>query len=119
MSLVRTIHLDQSDFPANLAPSRGGYSIGHWDNDVLTVTTRGFLPGILSADTRTPHSGEFQVTERFRVDPAQSALVREYEAVDPLYFEGVHQGRDVLYVSDLPYETYNCDDRSFRSDLPD
>lgn len=117
MNLVRTIHLDQAAFPANIEPSRSGYSIGRWENDVLIVTTQGFLPGILSADSNTPHSGAMQVTERFSLDLENGALVREYEAVDPAYFEGTYRGRNRHYVSNLAYEPYNCDDRSFRSDL--
>jgi hypothetical protein len=115
MNMERTIHLDQKDFPANLKASRSGYSIGRWDKDVLVVTTHGFLPGILSADTRTPHSGDMVVTERFSLDTENGVLVREYEAVDPLYFTGTYRGRNRHFVSNLPYEPYNCDDRSFRS----
>lgn len=116
MGMERVIHLDRSAFPQDIAPSRSGYSIGRWEGDVLVVETRGFLPGILSADTRTPHSDQLQVVERFSVDTENGALVREYEAVDPLYFEGVYRGSSRQYVSTLPYEPYNCDDRSFRSD---
>ena len=116
MNMERTIHLDQADFPAAIEASRTGYSIGRWENDVLIVETRGFLPGILSADARTPHSAEMTVTERFTLDTTNGALVREFEAVDPLYFEGIYRGRNRHYVSNLPFEPYNCDDRSFRSD---
>ena len=84
---------------------------------MLIVETRGFLSGILSADSNTPHSGAMQVTERFSLDLEIGALVREYEATDPQYFAGVYSGRDRHYVSTLPFEPYNCDDRSFRSDL--
>jgi hypothetical protein len=56
------------------------------------------------------------VTERFSLDLANGALVREFEAVDPLYFDGVYRGRNRHYVSNLAFEPYNCDDRSFRSD---
>ena len=83
---------------------------------MLVVETRGFLPGILSADARTPHSGEMQVLERFSLDTENGALVREFEATDPLYFDGVYRGRNRHFVSNLPFEPYNCDDRSFRSD---
>lgn len=116
MSMRRVIHLDQTDFPESLEPSRAGYSIGHWANDVLTVYTQGFLPGILSADTRTPHSQEFRVLEHFSLDLEDGALVREFASEDSLYFEGQYRGKNSLYVSNLAYETYNCDDRSFRSD---
>lgn len=116
MNMQRTIHLGMAGFPAEIVPSRTGYSIGRWENDVLVVETRGFLPGILSADARTPHSGEMQVLERFSLDTENGALVREFEATDPLYFDGVYRGRNRHFVSNLPFEPYNCDDRSFRSD---
>lgn len=116
MNLERTIHLDET-FPEEIAAARSGYSIGRWEDDVLVVDTRGFLPGILSADTRTPHSDAFRVTERFWLDPENGALVREYEATDGEYWTGTYRGRDTLYVSALPYETYNCDDRSFKTDI--
>jgi hypothetical protein len=116
MNMVRTIHLDRTNMPANIEPTRSGYSIGRWENDVLIVETSGFLPGILSADARTPHSAQLQVTERFSLDTARGALVREFEAVDPLFFIGTYRGQSRHYVSNLPFEPYNCDDRSFRSD---
>ncbi|HTR00196.1 MAG TPA: DUF6152 family protein [Candidatus Acidoferrum sp.] len=115
MNMERTIHLDQKNFPAELKPSRTGYSIGHWDKDVLVVETRGFLPGILSADTNTPHSGSMKVTERFRLDVANGALVREFAAQDGVYWTGTYQGSDSVFVSSLPFEKYNCDDRSFHT----
>lgn len=116
MNLERTIHLDQRDFPAKLTPSRAGYSIGRWENDVLIVETRGFLPGILSADANTPHSGDFRVSERFSLDPANGALLREFSAEDGTYWTGTYSGRDSMFVSAHPFETYACDDRSFHTD---
>lgn len=116
MVFERTIHLDESDFPAAIEPSRGGYSIGRWDDDELIVYTRGFLPGILLADTRTPHSGDMRVVERFHIDPSDGALIRHYVAEDPTYFSGQYRGSDTMYVSAYPWEPYNCDDRSYRSD---
>lgn len=116
MNMERTIHLDQSAFPDDLEPSRSGYSIGRWEDDVLIVESRGFLPGILSADTGTPHSDALRVTERFSLDPENGALVREFEAEDGVYWTGVHRGRDSMFVSAYPFEPYHCDDRSFRTD---
>jgi len=116
MNLERTIHLDQRDFPAKLTPSRAGYSTGRWENDVLIVETRGLLPGILSADANTPHSGDFRVTERFSLDPANGALLREFTAEDGTYWTGTYSGRDSMFVSAHPFETYACDDRSFHTD---
>lgn len=115
MNMERTIHMDQ-DFPADIVPSRPGYSIGRWENDVLIVQTRGFLAGILSADANTPHSDAFRVTERFSLDPANGALLREFTAEDGVYWTGEYRGRDSMFVSSLPFEQYNCDDRSFNTD---
>lgn len=117
MNMARTIHLDQQDFPADIVPSRPGYSIGRWENDVLIVQTRGILAGILSADTNTPHSDALRVTERFALDPANGALLREFDAEDGVYWTGVYRGRDSMFVSSLPFEEYNCDDRSFNTDM--
>ncbi|HHX82455.1 MAG TPA: hypothetical protein GX696_05675 [Pseudomonadaceae bacterium] len=116
MNLERTIHLDRSEFPGNITPTRAGYSIGRWEDDVLVVETRGFLPGILSADTRTPHSGALRVTERFSLDTENGALQREFAATDALYFTGTYTGSSRQYVSHYPWEPWNCDDRSFRTD---
>ncbi len=117
MIFERTIHLDQTEFPPDLKPSRSGYSIGRWENNALIVTTRGFLEGILLADANTPHSDQLQVEEQFRIDPATGALTRSYTAQDPLYFAGQYRGADTMYISSYAWEPYNCDDRSYRSDL--
>jgi hypothetical protein len=103
MGLERTIHLDQREHPAGIAPSVAGHSIGRWENDVLTVDTVGFVPGILSADGRLPHSGGLHVVERFMFDPAKLALKRDYVAEDPAFFGGQFKGSDTVFVSDLPY----------------
>jgi len=115
MGIERTIHLGQSEHPADIAPSVAGHSIGRWENDVLIVDTVGFLPGILNADGRVPHSGELHVVERFTLDSATMALRREYTAEDALYFEGPFRGADTMLISDLPYHgTTACDDRTYR-----
>ena len=113
---TRTIWTDGRAHEEDPDPTFMGDSIGRWEDDVLIVNTRGFLPGILSADARTPHSDAFEVTERFRLDPENGALIREYEATDGVYWTGTYRGSDTLYVSALPFEPYNCDDRSFRTD---
>jgi len=115
MGIERTIHLDQGAHPADIVPSVAGHSIGRWENDVLIVDTVGFLPGILNADGRVPHSGELHVVERFTLDEATTTLRREYVAEDPLYFEGPFRGTDTMQVSELPFHgTTECDDRTYR-----
>jgi hypothetical protein len=116
IGLERTIHLNVREHPPDLAPTRAGHSIGRWEDDVLIVDSVGFAPGILSADTRLPHSNRLHVVERFWLDDATGALRRSYEAEDPLYFEGKFTGADAVFVSDVPYQVTPCDDRSFKAD---
>jgi len=116
MGIERTIHLDQREHPASVAPSLAGNSIGHWDGDVLVVDTVGFAPGILSADGRLPHSAGLHVVERFTFDPAKLALKRDYVAEDPAYFTGEFKGSDTVYISDLPYHgTTPCKETEARA----
>jgi hypothetical protein len=112
----RTIHLNDTEHPANIEPSVAGHSIGRWENDVLIVDTVGFKPGVLSADTVTMHSAELHVIERFTLDAARGALRREYTAVDALYFTDEYAGADSVYLADLPYETPSCNDLSYTTD---
>jgi hypothetical protein len=115
MGIERTIHLDQSDHPTDVEPSVSGHSIGRWEDDVLIVDTVGFLPGILNADGRVPHSDRLHVVERFSLDPETMALRREYVAEDPLYFEGEMRGSDTMLPSDLPFHgTTACEDLTYR-----
>jgi hypothetical protein len=115
MGLERTIHLNVTQHPADIAPSRAGHSIGRWEDDVLVVDTIGFEPGILSADGRLPHSDRLHVVERFALDPNGRTLTRSWVAEDPLYFEGEYTGRDVVHVSDVAYQRTPCEDLSYKS----
>ena len=110
MDLARVIHLDRSAAPKGEPPSRSGYSVGHWEGDVLVVQTSGFLPGVLNADARILHGAQLRITERFELNPATHALTRRYEAVDPEYFEDAWRGGDEVLPSDVSYAPYRCKD---------
>jgi hypothetical protein len=109
---ARTIHLDQTAHPENLAPSVTGHSIGRWENDVLIVHTVGVRAGPLTRGLF--HSEALELTERFSLDPATQALKREFVAADPLYFREPYTGADVVHPSNVPYAPDACDDRSLR-----
>jgi hypothetical protein len=115
LGLERTIHLNMTEHPAGLVPSRAGHSIGRWENDVLVVDTTGFEPGILLADGRVPHSDQLRVVERFSLEADGRALRRDFAASDPLYLAAEYRGSDTVFVSDVPYLGLGCDDRSYRS----
>jgi hypothetical protein len=107
---TRTIHLN-AEHPATIEPSRGGHSVGKWENDVLVVDTVGFAPGVLNPPVM--NSEQLHVVERFSLDPATLKLTRTYSARDPLYFTGEFTGSDTIGVADLPYAPDACKELTF------
>lgn len=107
MDIVRTIHLDMDEHPANIVPSVAGHSIGRLEGGTLYVDTIGFAnDGYLSASLI--HSDQLQVTETFTYNSEDDSLTRVYSAVDPLNFNGIYSGEDVVYISNTPFEDYAC-----------
>jgi hypothetical protein len=108
LGLQRTIHMNLAEHPAEIAPTRTGYSIGHWEDNVLVVDTIGFLPGTLR--NVTPHSEALHVIERFTLNPESMTLRRDYTAEDPLHFTAIYSGSDTLTLSTVPYNPEPCED---------
>ena len=106
LGFARTIHMSQVSHPENIEPSRGGHSIGRWEDDVLVVDTVGFAPGVLSPPVM--HTDQLHVVERFSLDPAGPTLLRSYTAEDPVYFAGTYSGSDMLSVADVAYSPDEC-----------
>jgi hypothetical protein len=109
--LVRTIHLDETEFPADISPSRAGYSIGRWEYDILVVETRGFAPGILYPPL--PNSDRLFLTELFIPDMDGGAIRREAVAEDPVYYTDQFFFADTVYPADVPFAPSPCEDMSF------
>jgi hypothetical protein len=110
MDLDRVIHLDVKTPPANLRPSRAGYSVGRWEGSTLVVETTGFAPGVLNADSRVLHGARLRITERFELDATGARLTRNYVAEDPEYFADSVRGSDVVFPADVAYAPYGCID---------
>ena len=111
MDTVRTIHLGMAEHPADIEPSWAGHSIGNWEDGVLVVDTVGFTA---ISGGRGTHSEEFHAVERFTPDHETGSITRSYVAEDPMFWaEGQQQtGEDVVFLSDYPWESYACDDRT-------
>ena len=61
----RQIFTDGRAFPADMNPSWFGYSVGHWEGDVLVVETRGFNDKGWLDNGGKPATDQLKVTERF------------------------------------------------------
>jgi hypothetical protein len=85
--LVRTIHMAPATVPADLAPSRLGYSIGRREDDgrsLVVETTRINWPYY---DTiGTPLTPAVEIVERFTLGEDQSTLTYQQTVTDPAVF---------------------------------
>ncbi len=110
MDIVRIIHMDMDEHPADVEMTRGGHSIGRWEGDELVVETTGFAPGYLETRDAVMHGSEMHVVERFTYDHEAGTLTRSWVAEDPAYFVGSITGEDTVEIADIPFEPYNCSD---------
>ncbi|HET9386347.1 MAG TPA: hypothetical protein VFO67_14460 [Gemmatimonadales bacterium] len=77
----RTVYLDGRTAPADLAPSRLGFSVGRWDGDTLVVETSRVAAGITWWDAQ--HSDQFRVVEHFTRSEDGSTLNLTATIEDP------------------------------------
>lgn len=108
MDYLRTIHLDMDSHPDNIVLTRGGHSIGHWEDNTLVVDTIGFTPGFLAFQTGIPHSDQMHSVERIWYDDETKTLIQSYVADDPAYLNNSYTGQTSMQLSAIPYELYNC-----------
>ena len=109
--LKRTIHMNMASHPTDIAPSRAGHSIGHWEGDTLVVDTVGFLPGMLASPVM--NSEKLHVVERFTLDPKKMALRRDYVAEDPVYYTDKYVGSDTVLPADAAFAVDRCKELSY------
>lgn len=66
LTMFRQIFLDGRALPKNPQPTWFGYSVGHWEGDVLVVESVGFNDRTWLDGSGHPHSDQMRLTERFR-----------------------------------------------------
>jgi hypothetical protein len=99
----RQIHMDGRAPIADAQPTWMGYSVGHWEDETLVVTTSGFNEKTWLDDDGHPHTEAMKVTERMR-RPDVGHLVVEITIEDAKAYTKpwtVRQTFDLLPGSDL------------------
>ena len=109
MDTVKVVHMNLSEHPEKLTPSWIGHSIGWWEGDALVVDTIGYT---MATGRGNFHSEQFHSIERFSLNTENWTLNRSYVADDSLFWENQLISSDTVYLSDLAYAPYNCDDRA-------
>jgi len=108
----RYIFLDDREFPETIDPTPMGYSIGHWEGDVLVIETRGFKAMYYNSNG-APISPEATLKERIWLT-SDNSLAREYIFHDPKYYTRPLTNNGTLIRRDsVVTETYECDPYAF------
>jgi hypothetical protein len=104
---VRTIHMTPLAQNSEPPASPLGYSVGHWDDDTLVVTTTKILNGDFRLGITL--SEDLQVVERYSPSTDGSRLDIQLTLTDPdVFLEPVELDAYWIYVADVSVEPYEC-----------
>jgi hypothetical protein len=107
---VRTVHMNESSAPDDIAPSNLGYSVGRWDGDDLIVTTTHLNYPYLDS-YGSPLSPSASLEERFSVTGNGQRLEYAMTATDPeMLTEPVTLERFWRWTPEVEYEPFDCAD---------
>jgi len=84
---IRRIYLGSKVIPeADRIPDRNGYSVGHWEGDVLVVETDNLKEQV---DQQYAHSDQARIVERYHLTEDKSGsrlLVADWTLTDPVFY---------------------------------
>jgi hypothetical protein len=108
----RTIYMDGREHPADLEPTRLGYSVGHFEGDELVIESTGIEGDIYySFQSGGAHSDEATVVERYRLEEDPRRLVLELTVTDPVTLTAPHVLEKIwLPTPDLEMVEDSCRD---------
>ena len=114
---TRRAFMDRKDFSAVYPPSLMGYSIGHWDEDVLVIETGKLLAGQIYEQGIAPYTADVMLTERFIVSEDGAVLTIERTIDDPAYYTRPWTWTRELTRSAWDIFPYDCTVGSYGSSL--
>ena len=111
--IVRTIHLDAEPGRTEQPRSELGYSVGHWEDRTLVVTTTRSSWGYFHHVLGIPQSEAAYTVERFTPSADGSSLDYTMTVTDAANFtEPVVLRKSWLYLPDVRIEPYECEVRA-------
>ena len=117
---VRTIHLDGAAPAADQAHTGLGYTVGHWEEDVLTIETTHLSGGVVFTNRGYPLSRQTRITERYTRDADSNDLQMELVIEDPVnYTEPFTLERQWIWSPDEQVLPYDCVSLGPRDGEPD
>ncbi len=116
---VRVIHMDGASPSTDQPHTELGYSMGHWEGDVLTVGTTHLAGGVVFTSRGYPVSLEARISERYWREAGMN-LQMELVIDDPVnYLEPVKLGREWIWSPDEQVLPWNCVSLGPRDSEPD
>ena len=108
----RLIHMDGKPKPADFASSYFGYSVGHWDGDILVVETTG-LNGYTQVDEEgRPKSSDMKVVERYQ-KRSPNILDVTFTLYDPRTYSRPWSGHaSFRWAPELRLSEYICEENN-------
>jgi len=110
-NVVREVHMGKSSFPANVAPSRMGYSIGRMEENELVIDSKFFTSDRWGNGRGVPSGEQKVVQERYLLTDDGKAMDVTYTVSDPEYLTGepVEQRGAFVLRNSMILSDYNCD----------
>ncbi len=117
MDVVRTVHLNTREHPADGPRTSLGHSIGYFEDDTLVIETANYSAGVLNQYVEEPgkptrgllHSAALTSVERLSFDKERQRLVVEVALKDPEFFtRDFDVSRSEYAPSELTIGPFNC-----------
>jgi hypothetical protein len=117
MDVVRVVHLNTREHPADGPRTSLGHSIGYFEGDTPVIETANYAAGVLNQYVEQPgqptrgllHSADLTSVERLSFDAERQRLVVEVALKDPAFFtRDFDVSRSEYAPSDLTIEPFNC-----------
>lgn len=114
----RRIWMDGRKAPADTPATPMGFSVGHWEGDVLVIETTHLSPGWLDG-SGLPMSGKgTRIVERYRFSKDRLTIARTMTIYDPYYTQPLVRHRGSARGDGLDItEQAPCDPDSYYRDL--
>lgn len=118
--IVRNVHLDLSEHPADAEPTLLGHSIGWWEGETLVIDTVGFTAHRQGLGWGIPSSSRKHMVERLSLTSDRRRLRYEFTLEDPEYLsQPVSYTMDWDHRPDLEPSTEPCNPEVARRFLDD
>lgn len=111
----RTIYMDGRTHPDGEQRFETGYSVGHWEEDVLVVDTSNFTDHRSPYQIGVPSGARKRVVERYQLNPDRTHLIVDFVLEDPEFLAlPLTHRRELIYSPELQIGRFDCDPETTR-----